>query len=260
MKDETGCRQFQELLDRVALGAISREDEIQLNKHAGDCPDCAMLLAMHRHLTSPSGPELEAAVPNGMVDTMWRRVMADISQRSAGRNAAGSRLWPVMKLLVPALSVVVVVLAFVSGFMFSELRQLRSREQELIHEVGHRDELIAHLSAGQETISRERGIFRAGNMMIRRGLPQQEIFTAEELLTLLNELPPDVTIMGPDDARSLLSRSVMPRSLGSTDLPDFIDLRDGLQAEEVIRLVEWLGLDPGETISRDRVLALTNQI
>ncbi|MBU8920241.1 MAG: zf-HC2 domain-containing protein [Bacteroidales bacterium] len=260
MKDETGCREFQELLDRVALGAISREDEIQLNKHAGECPDCAMLLEMHRHLISPSGPELEAAVPDGMVDTMWRRVMADISQQSAGRNAAGSRLWPVMKLLVPALSVVVVILTFASGFMFSELRQLRSREQELIHEVGHRDELISHMSAEQDDFPRGRGIFSAGNMMIRRGLPQQEIFTAEELLTLLNKLPPDVTIMGPDEARSLLSHRVLSQNVGSADLPAYIDLWDGLQAEELIRLVGWLGLDPGETISRDRVLALTNQI
>ena len=260
MKDETGCREFQKLLDRVVGGTISREDEIQLKQHAGECPDCAMLLEMHRYVISPSGLELEAAVPDGMVDTMWRRVMADISQRSAGRSAAGSRLWPVMKLLVPALSVVVVILAFVSGFMFSELRQLRTREQELMHEVGHRDDLIAYLSAEQEGFPSERGLFRAGSMMIRRGLPQQEIFTAEELLTLLNKLPPDVTIMGPDDARLLLSRRILPRGVGSGDLPDYIDLRDGLQAEEVIRLVEWLGLDPDETISRDRVLALTNQI
>lgn len=258
MKDETACREFQELLDRAAQGSISREGEIQLEQHAGECPDCAMLIEMHRHVTSPSGPELEAAVPDRMVDTMWRRVMADLPQRSAGRNAAGLRLWPVMKVLVPALSVAVVILAFVSGFMFSELRLLRTREQELIHEVGHRDELIAHLSAEQEGFPREWGFFRTGGMMIRHGLPQQEIFTAEELLTLLKKLPPDATIMSPNDARSLLSRRFPSRSAGSVDLPACIDLRDGLQAEEVIWLVEWFELDPHETISRDRVLSLTS--
>lgn len=259
MNDETRCREFQELLDKSAHGKLSREERLQMEKHAEKCPDCAVLLKMHAHVTAVPGPELESAAPDGMVDTMWRRVMEDLSRRGAGRIPAGSRLRPAMRILVPVLSAAVVILVFISGFLFGELRQLRSREQQLLLETARKDDLISEITVEQARASRERTIYRTGELILRHGLPRQKNFSAGELLSLLEGLPPETTILKAAETESLLSKQLSWRGVSPGGLPPDIDLRDGLQAEEAIRLIEWLKIDPSETISRERLISLSRR-
>ena len=142
MSVSNDCREFRELLNRTRYGELSREERAALERHAEGCADCAVELRIHAHVTAVSGAELESAVPDEMVDTMGRNVMEDLSRRSVRRSPSGSRMWPMMKILVPALAAAVVVLVFTGGFLFGGLRQLKTREQQLLSEMQRKDDLI----------------------------------------------------------------------------------------------------------------------
>lgn len=257
MSVSNDCREFRELVNRTRYGELSREERAALERHAEGCADCAVELRIHAHVTAVSGAELESAVPDEMVDTMWRNVMEDLSRRSVRRSPSGSRMWPMMKILVPALAAAVVVLVFTGGFLFGELRQLKTREQQLLSEMQRKDDLITELTVAQAGSGRS--IYRTGEIMMRRGLPRQENFSAGELLSLLRNLAPETTILGTDETESLISLSLSWRGLSPDALPKEFDALDGLQAQEAIWLIEVLKIDPSETISRERLLALSKR-
>ena len=93
MIDRDECEQYQDTLDRLFEGTASETDVRHLRGHADSCPDCAVLLEMHRHIQGTSLAELEAAVPNKLVSGMWPQVEKKITQeewREAPRRGRSS--------------------------------------------------------------------------------------------------------------------------------------------------------------------------
>ena len=74
MKKEIDCQVFEDQLDALARGTLPEEGARQLRTHAESCPACAAQMAVQKHLASPSLEELEAAVPEGMLASLWPRI------------------------------------------------------------------------------------------------------------------------------------------------------------------------------------------
>jgi len=122
MDEKMTCEEFQERLD----GRTASDEELEeLERHASACPDCAVLLAMNRHLRAETLSELEEQVPDSLVDTMWQRVVGEIAARRAERLSLTKRFWPFQRILVPAMAAAIVLLVFASGFLLGELKSLK---------------------------------------------------------------------------------------------------------------------------------------
>ena len=253
MNDKTGCEAFQDRLDRLGGNPPGELEIRELNQHTADCPDCAMMLEAYLHLAGPSNNELEAAVPDEMVDSMWM----DVSSRAYDRGlTSGSKRFSFLRVLVPVLAAAVVILVFALGFMLGELRHLRGIEDRMAAEIESRDETIAALHVRSDETTGLLTSDRFRNLVRRRYLQDRETYRVSELIAILEQMPPDTKILSAQEVNALIGGGS-----GSSYSPYYsriqqIDYSNGLDAREAILLIDALGIDSSELIPREQIATL----
>jgi hypothetical protein len=173
------CQVFEDQLDALVAGELPEEGRRHLHIHAASCPDCAMLLKVQDHLAEPSLEELEAAVPEELLDDLWDRV-------EVRTGTPGPRL-------VPLLAAASVVLLLSTGFLLAELRGAKAEAREL---AGQLDALQGWLAGfpdhGGDLVRRTAELPRAGSPRARAldyALTGQERVRISTLRDLLAGLP-----------------------------------------------------------------------
>lgn len=254
MKDKIDCEKIQEMLDRLAKGELTDEERRAIREHAASCPDCAMLLRIDVHCREFGDEELEAAVPEEMVQGMWPNVEAHIK-----RNAAPSRprlpRW--RRALVPGLAAALFVLAFVCGFLVGEVQELRQREGILTSELAASRDLLMHY---QQPVTATRPTGLLPKLGWRYILPEQEEFSVEELVSLLEKVPPQTSILSPGNALAFYGRAIPLNGVKECTRREQVNMKDGLQAGEAVLIAKCLRLDPGTRISRERLITFIENI
>ena len=91
MNDNANCDRYQDVMDELFEGTASADAVQRLRSHAESCPDCEMMLRMDEHLKGTSLNELEAAVPDHLVEDMWSRVELDIMKDDWRRKGEQGR-------------------------------------------------------------------------------------------------------------------------------------------------------------------------
>jgi hypothetical protein len=257
MNGKITCEEFQDRLDGLAGGTQTEEIPAALRDHADRCPGCAMLLAMHLNLAADSPGDLEGRVPGALVDTMWQRVSAEIGERRARGLKQSSMFHPIRRALVPAMAAAIVLLVFASGYLLGELRQLRQSEQRLAEELSWKEQAIDSLRLERSSPLGDRSLSTTTALLLKRGLYGPDEFSALELVTYLEQLPPERTIIRADEASAFLPNSRLRRTLMHGRHPAGITFDDGLQVGELILLIEWTGIDPKRRFSREDIVTLT---
>jgi hypothetical protein len=253
MNDNTGCKTFQDLLDRLGGSPPAEMEMRELEQHAADCPDCAMMLEAYLHLAGPSNEELEAQVPDTMTGTMWSRV----AERTVDRGAiSGSRRISLLRILAPTLAAAVVILVFALGFMLGELRHLRGVEARMTAEIERRDETIAALQVRSDDAPGLLASDRFRSLVRRRYLQNRETFRIGELMALLEQLPSDTELLSAREVGTLIGGGGLSSYSPYSERIRTVDYSNGLDAREAIMLIEALGIDADELIPRERIVSL----
>ncbi len=256
MTKNNDCEVFQDRLDALSGGKLPDKAVEQLRDHARGCVECAMLLEMHEHLASPPLADLEDAVPDELVASVWPRVEAAIATRASAR-LRGSRGWHGWAWLVPALAAATLVLFVGSGLLFRELVRLRQREEVLVQRVAEQERWLAELElrTASDPVARTAGL--AGRAAWERALARRTSVSVAELAAMLRSLPATATILGAAQAEE--AAGSLPSWLATAwrgPLAE-LDSEDGIQARELLRLLERLDVDPERRVSTARLLALS---
>jgi hypothetical protein len=248
MSGHDECEKFQDRLDLLGGEPPPEEEMRELERHASGCPECATMLEAYLHLAGPSNAELEAQVPDEMTGAMWQRVAA----RTVDRNTGYER-FNVRRILVPVLAAAVVLLVFAFGFTLGELRHLRGVEQRMAEKIERRDETIAALQVRSDDASGLLASDRFHGLVRRRYLQDRETYRIGELITLLEQLPPDMEILSAWEVDALLGGGGMAAYSPYTARLRRFDYSNGLDAREAIMLIETLGIDAEELIPSEQI-------
>jgi hypothetical protein len=252
---DSDCEVFQDQLDTLQAGMLPEEGVEQLRNHAASCEDCAMLLRVHEHLATLPLGELEAAVPDELVASVWPRVAAEIATGESARLRE-SRGWQRWGWLAPAMAAATLLLFIGSGLMYQELRESRRRESALLEQIAERERWLAELDlrSSADPVARTAGL--AGQATWERALARRRSVSVADLTRMLSSLPATTTILDASQLEALYGS--IPFWLAPVVRRAAAEVRaeDGLQAGELTRLVEALAVDPSRRISTARLLAL----
>lgn len=255
MKQSIDCMGFQEQLEALQQGKLTEEAAARLRRHADSCPDCAMLLQLQQHVARPGREELEAAVPDQYVTTMWERVRADITVRGAPRKQ-GSRGWRASRWLVPVLAAASLFFLVISGLMLGELKRVRAREATLVQRIANHEPRLAELDLRVRTDPVARTANLAGTRTWVRLLERRRSISVAELEALVAGLPVKTTVVGASEWRTLETSIPVWMSSVWSAATESIRADDGVQAGELTALLAALDLDPGRRVPMARILAL----
>jgi hypothetical protein len=230
-----------------------------MRAHAGWCPECAVLLRIHEHLSCPAQAEIEEAVPDELVTSVWPRVRAAIESRAPARSAAeGARSgW---RWLVPALAAAGIALAVGTGALTLEVRELHGRERILAQRIAEQEILIAELDIRTSPGAAVGTAVSPGAGRWERMLTRGGSVTVEEIETALALLPANAAILDPRSTETLLRRLGLLGLAKRGGAIEGIRGEDGLQPAEALQLVRRMDLDPQERISTDRLLAWSRSL
>jgi hypothetical protein len=249
------CEVFQDQLDALQAGALPEEGIEQLRLHATSCGDCAMLLRLHEYLAAQPLGELEAAVPDELVASVWPRVRAEIATGESVRLRE-SRGWQGWSWLAPAMAAATLLLFIGSGLMYQEVRELRRRETALVQQVAEQERWLAELDLRTSTDPVARTAVLAGRPTWERALARRRSVSVAELSRMLGSLPATTTIFDASDTEALYANLPSWLATAARNLAAEVPVGDGLQAGELRTLVESLGVDSSRRISTTRLLAL----
>jgi predicted anti-sigma-YlaC factor YlaD len=256
VKQGIDCTVFQEQLEALQQGGLTEEATARLRRHADSCPDCAMLLQLQEHVTVPREEELEAAVPEEYVTTMWERVQADLAVRGAPREQ-GSRGRRASRWLVPALAAASLFFLVVSGLMLGELMHLKAREAALVQRIADHERRLVELDQRVRTDPVVRTANLAGTRTWIRLLERRRSISVAELEALVAGLPVKTTVVGASEWRALEASIPVWLSSVWSAATEAIQADDGVQAGELAAVLAALDLDPGRRVPTARILALT---
>jgi hypothetical protein len=249
------CEVFQDQLDALQAGVLSEDGMEQLRLHADSCEDCSVLLTVHEHLVALPLGDLEAAVPDELVASVWPRVRADIATGESARLRE-SRGWQGWSWLAPAMAAATLLLFIGSGLMYQEVRELRRRETSLVQQVAEQERWLAELDqrTSADPVARTAGL--AGRPTWERALARRKSVSVAELAGMLGSLPTSTTIFDASELEALYGNLPYWLAMVVRDAAAEVRTGDGLQAGELAQLVEGLGVDPSRRISTARLLAL----
>lgn len=255
MGKKTDCDVFQDQLDALRDGALPGTVVEQLHRHAASCPNCAMILRLHEHLASPSPGDLEPVVPDELVASVWPRIQAEIATNEpAGiRELRGWRHWG---WLVPALAAATLLLFVSSALLFREVRGLRQREIALAQQIAEQEQRLAELDVRTSSHAVVRTAGLAGRAVWARALQRRRSVSISELAEMLRALPASTTIFGALELEALNESARFWTASALSDALAEVGTDDGIQAGELLRLLEALDLDPERRIPTARILAI----
>jgi hypothetical protein len=256
--DKDDCERYQDALDRLFEGAASEDDERRLREHAAGCPDCAVLLELHRELRGASLAELEEAVPAAMVDGMWSRLDAELSPASRREVVGGRRV--IWRWVAAAQAAAIVLLAAGVVYLFDELNTMKNREADLSGRISTQQQYLSELDRRTPPARRDDGTWAAGAYWERKLGGTDEVSIAQ-IAKYLSRLPADFPVLDARGTRRLLSglsaglpgaaRGSRPEGL------EGLQTGDGLKAGEALKLIEELDLDPSYRLPTSRIMSLT---
>ena len=259
------CQVFEDQLDALVREALPQEGKRQLRLHAADCPDCAMQLRVQEHLLGPSLEELEAQVPEGLVATVWTGVEVGIKGRGAAahpgdgedeRGVVALPPRPPSRWLVPTLAAASVALLFSTGFLLRGLNQVQTREAALVQQVSEQQRWFAELQAGSGVDPVARTAALAGRDPWMRALSRQESITIGGLLTLLERMPGDRTVLSRSQLDTILESRTPLRFRFLRDAVESLDGLLGVSAAELLEALNTLDEDENLTVPTAELVAL----
>lgn len=260
MNAKFACDDTQEMLDRLAAGTLGDGELHALRAHARDCPDCAMLVRIHEHCGAAAG----AAVPGEMVDGMWLSISRRIAERSRPTTAPAAPARPRLARwrhgLVPGLAAAVFVLAFACGFLFGELRQVRRQGERLAGELAASRQALDRDRAHGATALQARRAGMLTGLGWRHAIPERDSYRIGELIAMLEQLPPRMSILPAGEDPAYLGGAMYLRGIGTCTRRERVNMRDGLQAEEAVALARCLRVDPDTRISREELFTFIESI
>jgi hypothetical protein len=225
---------------------LSEEEVHRMESHAGACPDCAVLLEMHAHLRLPQGVELESQVPEHMVAGMWAWVSTHVRERPSRRGSVFARF------LVPALAAATLLLVLGNALL---LRELRGAQQRVAVLESREQPAPSRLATAASQALRGGASVR----WAKGHLADRERISLAEVHVLLQELPPEQQLLSRRDAVRLLQGLGPWRSYLPAETLEEIDIEDGLQAAEMVRIIEALPLDAETELRSARLLRLSER-
>lgn len=256
MKQGIDCTDFREQLEALLRGRLTEEAAARLRRHADSCPDCAMLLQLQQHVAASGQEELEAAVPEEYVTTMWGRVQADIAVQGVSR-VPRSRGWHASRWLVPALAAASLFFLVASGLMLGELKRLRARETALVQRLAENERRLGDLDLRVMTDPVARTASLAGTRTWVRLLERRRSISVAELEALIAGLPVETTVVDASEWWALETSIPVWMSSVWKSATETLRAEDGVQAGELAALLAVLDLDPGRRLPTARILALT---
>ena len=217
-KKDVDCLMFEDQLDALVEGSLPDEGLEQLRIHALSCPDCSMLLKVKEHLALPSLEELEAAVPQGFLDSMWPKVEEELRGKKGRledlpsvRTESPSSVQ--LPWLLPALAAASVALLLSTGFLFSELRKTAARGDQLVLQVTELRENMDELEERTQWVERTAQLAGSGRNRARALTFQfagQESISVGALVELLQRSPPETVLLDTSELRALFGPSRQP--------------------------------------------------
>ena len=252
---EIDCQVFQDQLDALGMGTLQDEGMRQLRLHAEACPECAMLLKMHEHTAAPSRAEREAAVPAHMLDSMWPRVQAEIGKQKTV-SIRDPKRWRGSGWLVPALAAATIFLALGVGFLFTQLRQLQGSEQVLAQQVVEQQRWLAELDVRMSSNAVVRTAALAGRTAWERALARRQTVSITEIGEMLQRVPASATVLSASQLDALVGGVPFRTQARWSEALSGIDGGDGIQAGELLQLLQALPVDPERTMPTARILGL----
>lgn len=246
------CQTFHDRLDDLVSGALPHEGQRQLRAHAERCPTCAMALQVREHLATLSAEKAEAAVPDDWVRSMWPRLQERFRVRSTRPRPMG---WRRRELAGPVAVAAAVVLLLGVGFLSHKVRALQLRADVLVQQLEQRERWLAELDSSPNASARARTAALAASADWERLLVRRERVTVAEVEAALGQLPPGTTILRAAQLRRL-ARRVTYGSAGELEAGlRSVDVEDGLQAEELLTLLEEWDLDPARSVATSRIFS-----
>lgn len=249
------CEVFQDQLDALQAGTLLEEGMDQLRAHADSCADCAMLLRVHEHLVVPPLVELEAAVPDELVASVWPRVRAEIATGGSARLRE-LRGWQGRSWLAPAMAAATLLLVIGSGLMYEEVRELRQREHALVQQIADQQRWLVGLDLRTSTDPVARTARLAGRPTWERALARRNSVSVAELAGMLGSLPATTTVLDASQLEALYGNVPFWLAKAVRDAAAEVRTDDGLQAGELAQLIEALGVSSSRRISTTRLLGL----
>ncbi len=255
MKRNIDCHIFQDQLEDLQRGGLAEEVAAQLRAHAGSCPDCAMLLQLMERLAVPTREDIEVAVPDAYVTSMWDRVQfAVAAEDNALDSRIGSRRAP--RWLVPTLAAASLSLLLATGLLLGELRRMRDREQVLVQQIAEHERWLTELDrrTRSDLVARTAGL--VGSQAWERLLSRWERVSIGDLEALLARLPARATVLSAAEWEAL--QGTLPLAFGSvwSRATEAVEAGDGVQAAELLDVLVALDLEPDRRVSTARLLAL----
>ena len=249
------CEVFQDQLDALEAGALPEEGMEQLRLHADSCEDCGMLLRVHEHLATPPFGDLEAAVPDELIASVWPRVRAEIATGESARlrESRGSQGW---SWLAPAMAAATLLLFIGSGLMYQEVRELRRREDALVQQGAQQQRWLAELDLRTSTDPVVRTAGLAGRAVWERALARRKSVSVAELAGMLRSLPANTTILSASQAEALVGSLPFWMVSALSGTLEGIEAENGVQAGELSQLLEDLNVDLEKRVPTARILAL----
>lgn len=257
MSNNTDCEQFQDVMDELFEGAATGDAVEQLREHAASCPDCAMLLKMSEHLKGSSLSELEAAVPDRLVEEMWPRVELDV-MRDEWRKKGEKGRPSVWRWVAAAQAAAIVLLAIGAAMLFGELNETQRRETALTGQVASQEQRLAAVELWT-SITAAPSAHPTGGPAWKRQLADMENITVAEAVRYLERLPEDDLVLDVRGTKRLMMQLPYAVSGVPPDALTDISINDGLQAGEALRLIAALGLDPSQQFPAGRISGLSRR-
>jgi hypothetical protein len=254
VKNNIDCQVFQDQLDSLKQGVLSDDGIAQLQLHAASCPECETLLGLHEHLSLASLEDLEAAVPDLFVASMWDRVQADIATQTAPDRRFGN--WHRSRWLVPALAAASLLLLVSTALLLGELGRLRGREQVLVQRVTEHEQRLADLELTTASGNATRAANLASRRVLERVLSRRESVSIGELGEILERLPAGTTVVSTSGMEALVGNLSFRASPAWRAVRKEIDVEGGVDAGELLHVLEALDVDPATRIPSARLLAV----
>ncbi len=255
MKQKIDCDVFQELLDALRTDGLEEGARRPLEAHAEKCPDCAMLLRLHDHLSLLPQEKLQAAVPAELVSSLRSRLGADLATRQSvnaperwGRRARDWR--------TPAAAAAAVVLLAAVGLLYAEVQELQGRERALVEQVTEQRSRLAELEVQTSVAAVARTAGLAGRNGWERMLARKRRISVAELGNLLSRVPSRTTVYSRSEFEALMAEAPIWLTDSWRARLAEIEAEDGIQREELQRLLEDFAVDPQRSIPTARLLAL----
>lgn len=245
------CEVFGRRLDELVDGTLTKVEADELRRHAEACPECRAQLAVREHLAGLSRRDLVASVPAELADSVWPAVKARIGSRGPRSVAHRPRAagW-----LVPILAAASFALLVGCGYLLVEVGRLRERGESLARQVEQQERWLDALDAREGAGARARTAALGAGSTWERLLARRSRISVGELREMLAAAPPELTVIDASRARELRRELPLGSDIGPALAGDLLDTDDGLQAGELLRLLDELEVDPAWSVAVSRIL------